>query len=497
MKSVKHMKKILLYILAASTLTMTRCSNFLEVEQLGKSDIPNYLSDIDGIRTAANGIYRTAYDFYDKYFMRYADVASDLVSLTISATDQTLQNLYNFSSMKEDNTGYPRYLWLSGYTILTNANNLLEYLPAAKEKYPQYASELRQYEAEALYFRSLALLDLCLCYGQHYTYTADASHLGVPVLTKTPDFNETILRNTVAQVYSRILQDLPAALAILDETGPTTDTYYYVSGNACRALLARVYLYMENWTEAENYASQLIASVPLTSRDEYVAMFGGGTRDVEIKDTEAIFRLSGYGAGTSLYSFYSLLAQKQMAMPSDDLFSYFDDPNDVRLQLLYEDNGEENEDQTAEMSPACAKYSPDLNVLPDDRNYAPIVSRVSEMYLIRAEARCNKPTPDLDGAADDLKNLISRATGKTKEEIVLTYANQEDMNALILKERVRELCFEGHRLFDLTRHRQGVARHDAEGEVIFEMSYPSDYFVQPICELEMEANRGIQQNPGY
>ena len=146
MKSVKHMKKILLYILAASTLTMTRCSNFLEVEQLGKSDIPNYLSDIDGIRTAANGIYRTAYDFYDKYFMRYADVASDLVSLTISATDQTLQNLYNFSSMKEDNTGYPRYLWLSGYTILTNANNLLEYLPAAKEKYVEIAKACGVYK---------------------------------------------------------------------------------------------------------------------------------------------------------------------------------------------------------------------------------------------------------------------------------------------------------------------------------------------------------------
>lgn len=62
---------------------------------------------------------------------------------------------------------------------------------------------------------------------------------------------------------------------------------------------------------------------------------------------------------------------------------------------------------------------------------------------------------------------------------------------------MRELCFEGHRLFDLTRHRQGVVRHNAEGEVIFERSYPDNYFVLPICQLEIEANRGIQQNPGY
>lgn len=488
------MKKLFTYLLMLPLLQ--GCSDFLNVEQLGRSDIPNYLSDIDGIRTAANGIYRTAYDFYDKYFMRYADVTSDLLTLTVSATDQSLQTLYNLEPMVEDNTGYPRYIWLSGYAIITNANNLIEYLPAARDKYPQYAEELRQYEAEALYFRSLALLDLCLCYGQHYTYTPDASHLGVPVLTRTPNINETIPRNTVAQVYARILEDLPAAMRILDETGPTTDTYYYVSGNACRALLARVYLYMERWEDAEEYATQLIDAIPLTPRETYVEMFGGATRDTEVRDTEAIFRLSGYSAGTSLYSFYSLLNQAQQAMPSSDLYACFDDPDDVRLQLLYEDDGSGTEDEPS-LSPACAKYSPDLDILPNDRNYAPFVSRVSEMYLIRAEARCNRAEPDLEGAADDVKSLIARATGKTKEQITLNYADADELNALIARERVRELCFEGHRLFDLTRHRQGVVRHNADGEVIFERSYPDNYFVLPICQLELEANRGIQQNPGY
>lgn len=104
------MKKLFTYLLLLPLLQ--GCSDFLNVEKLGRSDIPNYLSDIDGIRTAANGIYRTAYDFYDKYFMRYADVTSDLLSLTVSATDQSLQNLYNLAPMVEDNTGYPRYIWL-------------------------------------------------------------------------------------------------------------------------------------------------------------------------------------------------------------------------------------------------------------------------------------------------------------------------------------------------------------------------------------------------
>ena len=484
------MRKNLFFIIILGMATLQSCSKFLEVKQLGKSDIANYLSDIDGIRTAATGIYSTAYKFYDQYFIRYADVSGDMVSMPVTSTEYSLSNLYNFTSEPTDNTGYPRYIWRSGLTVLTNANNVLEYLPAAKEKYPQNRDELRKYEAEALYFRALSLLDLCLCYGQHYTYTPDGSHLGVPILLATPNINETILRDNVKDVYGRVVEDLNNALAIYNEIDPTTADYYYVSANACKALLARVYLYMENWDMAESLATELINTIPLTSREDYVNMFQGGSMATNLKNTEAIFRLSGYDAGISLYSFYSRENGNADMLPAKALYELFDDPDDIRLELLYEEvNGDRLE--------ACAKYSVSHEILTNNRNYAPFVSRVSEMYLIRAEALCNRSNPDLDGAADDLKALIARATGKGKDQIVLTYANQDEVNALIEKERIKELCFEGHRFFDITRRRQNLIRKDDAGAISLQVDYPSNRFVLPICQLELEANQGIQQNPGY
>ena len=71
---------------------------------------------------------------------------------------------------------------------------------------------------------------------------------------------------------------------------------YHASATACEALLARVYLYMEQWQKASDYATTVIAKVPLTSYENYVNMY------VNIETgSEAIFRLNGFRASKDLW----------------------------------------------------------------------------------------------------------------------------------------------------------------------------------------------------
>ena len=71
------------------------------------------------------------------------------------------------------------------------------------------------------------------------------------------------------------------------------------------------------------------------------------------------------------------------------------------------------------------------------------------------------------------------------------------MNALIEKERMRKLCFEGHRLTDITRRHQNLVRDASTTAKTTRIDYPDYRFVLPICQLEMDSNGAMKQNPGY
>ena len=130
---------------------------------------------------------------------------------------------------------------------------------------------------------------------------------------------------------------------------------------------------------------------------------------------------------------------------------------------------------------------------------SPFVFRVSEMYLIHAEALCKGSRHDLNGAADDLKALISRARGVDRNSISLSFSNAEEMCGLIDRERKRELCYEGHRLFDIIRCKKDLQRSstsNAQSDVKT-VKYPDYRFILPIAQMEMQANEQMTQNDGY
>ena len=71
----------------------------------------------------------------------------------------------------------------------------------------------------------------------------------------------------------------------------------------------------------------------------------------------------------------------------------------------------------------------------------------------------------------------------------------------IVKERRKELAFEGDRFYDLNRLKQQISRASNTGAIPapLTIAYPEDKRLAPIPLTEIQANPNIagEQNPGY
>lgn len=448
--------------------------DFLEVDPVGKTTIPVFFSDMEGIRAALPGTYSSVYDYYDSEFLKYPEVAGNMVHLNIVGSSADMIDQYNFTSDPDDETEAVGYIWRNIYVAMANINNIIQYQPDLLSSFPQDEEELNRILAEALFLRALAHFDLCRVYAQPYNYTADASHLGIPVLLQTPGADDNVSRKSVKEVYDQIISDLEKAITLFGDIGSRGP--YYASKDAACALLSRVYLYMEDWDKVVTFSTLLIDKIPLSAGQNYLAMYNA----LE-PGNEAIFRLNGTNKSSTLASFYSPAAPA--AIPADTLISLFDDPTDIRLQLLTEDDD----------SYACRKYLITKSMAEIDKHYDPFILRVTEMYLNRAEAYLNKNR--LTEAAADVKAILARGLDKNISEITVNETDKTALSRLIEKERAKEFCFEGHRFYDITRKKQDLVREASTNSSVKRISYPSDLFVLPIPQKELDANTNMQPNP--
>lgn len=474
------MKNKLKYlILSLLSISAFESCSFLEVEDYGKSDTDTFFAELDGLRTAREGLYNVTYDLCE-FLYQYAELAGDCVQASSVITD-TDGSYYQYNFLTDASTAMELtaagYIWKKGYVVLSNVNTLLSYIGSLKESYPNDTDEIDRIAAEARYLRAFAHFALVSCYAQPYNFTDDASHIGIPIADRIISPKETIVRSSVAKVYEQMLKDLDDARKTLGDSAPSDA--HYVSGMACNALLARVYLHMGNYSEAEACADRVIGAIELTPTEKYQAMFTG-----QELGSEAIFRLSGAYNGKRLRTFYDY--ESPSFTPATDFLKTFRNADDVRLTLMKAPDG-----QTT-----CMKYYDTTDAAPEDKFYHITVSRASEMYLMRAEARCMRN--NLTDAAADIAALRARALNITTEEAAFNYNNnQRELLRLIKEEYQKELCFEGHRFFDLARWNDDIVRSEDTNSSVKKLAYPDYRFALPIPRVEMDANPDMEQNDGY
>jgi len=468
------MKYIKTLLVIFSFALLNSCNDFLEVDQVGKSTVPVFFSDMDGIRAALPGAYSTVYEYYGEEFVLYPDVAADMLQVNTTGENSMISQ-YNYISNPDEEITAVGGVWTGALEALVNVNNILKYHPALLQEYPANKEELEIIKAEALFLRALIHFDLVRVYAQPYNFTADASHIGIPVLTDTPSSDDNVSRNTVKEVYTQIVKDLKDS-EILFEDDISPKSSYYATINAVHGLLARVNLYMEEWTEAARYATLAIDNTPLSQGEDYLDMF------LEVKEhDESLFKLNGKLKEPEIIDYYNYA--NPLGYASDKLNTLLNEnPDDLRLQLLNDDTS------------GTLKYIK-LDVEISNRYYNIIVLRTSEMYLIRAEANNNLDNIDL--AKEDIKTLQARNFQKNISDINILENTKETVAALIAKERSKELCFEGHRLYDLTRTKQDMIRDANTTSSVKEVLYPNSLFILPIPQKEIDVNTGMKQNEDY
>ena len=125
----------------------------------------------------------------------------------------------------------------------------------------------------------------------------------------------------------------------------------------------------------------------------------------------------------------------------------------------------------------------------------PKVFRLSEQYLIRAEAYVQKDQPDYAKAGSDISAI---RTARYSSYGGSTAMNKENAMDIIEAERVKELYMEGFRLQDLKRWHKGFKRKPQDQSLTngssLKVEKDDPLFVWPIPQHELDSP-GSQVEP--
>ncbi len=476
------MKKIILGFAVLSAMVFASCEGFLEKEPELSQSNELTLSTYDGLNSATAGLYTMfqSASWYDGEYILSSEMRCGNAKKPLQEPGSGRYTGYTNWNYNESSTSP---VWSYAYYTISWANNVINNVDALDLASERGVTEqdVKNLKAEALFVRAWCYHNLVTTYGQPYTYQPES--LGVPVVLVTE--NGYPARNTVAEVYAQIVQDLTDAETLMADDYQrqgVNDPVAAASKPAIQAFASRVYLYMGEWQKAADYATKVINSrkYSLADADAYKAMFSAS---VAPEGGEFIFevfgdKLNAYwdDSGWTHLPYLTNFGDNGSAdvCATMDLINLYQS-GDVRLEMYQEHNGEYY----------CGKYTGKEGPQPRTTN-VPLI-RLSEMYLNRAEAIIN-------GA---------KVAGVTAETDLLTIANKRGCAAAaatqqgVFDERRRELAFEGHIHYDYARCKKSLTRTDFDDLVNKDVTFPSYMWALPIPKRELEANANMVQNEGY
>ncbi|MFP5041871.1 RagB/SusD family nutrient uptake outer membrane protein [Parasediminibacterium sp. JCM 36343] len=463
---MKH-KLYIITLLIAIAMAGGGCRKFLQTPPGNVASLADVFNNFEGARTAMVGCYDKlkASDYYLRDFYAYPELTGGNIKYAYTKKP-VLSNVYNF--IGQGGTSDMDGFYSEAYSLIYSTNNALENVQYATDATPAQKNRML---ADAYAIRALAYFDLSRVFCQNYAYTPDASHLGLVIKNKNtfglPPLNDTA---TVKQVYAQIINDFDSALA---RYANSTDIYNtgsprtWMNPDAVNALLARVCLYKGDYAKAYSLSMALINSkkYPLITNSNYNASWS--KKNIS---SESIFELAfGSGTGGSYGDYFNVFAPKSLYLQfaaTNDLLSLYD-PADVRgHDYLYQDTVFDSKTYSF-----CKKYYGTF----DSSNNIKVI-RASELYFIAAEAAVQiDPANGLSTAATLLDVIRKRANPAAP---FFTATTKQAMLDEIFTERRRELCYEGHLFFDISRMKRNLVRIDCTSASA-SFTYPNWRYAYP------------------
>ncbi|KMQ65406.1 hypothetical protein ACM46_05780 [Chryseobacterium angstadtii] len=515
------MKKIFKYIIAASGILFTSCSNELIAPftpgSLTEETAITQSSDLQKLINSTYNILSNRSEFV------FSSVFTDEVGIGYANGGQGISSEYIFLVIPSSELS--SNIWVNTYFALARANRVIKYADTVVPINPTDAELISRLKAEALTVRAYGHLKILSYFSPNLKDdNALAGILANRVFEPEEKENPRVKNG---EFYAQIHNDLDAALAIYNSLSNYTANNNFANKNFAKGLKARAYAYKEDYINAEKWADDVInnSGVTLANPADYRKVF---FTDNEPANKEVIFRLKRTvqqnAQGTNLHNGWCSVAPNLNGSPlyevGRSLFNILDqNPGDVRRNvivapssiidpnyatsadyrntdklIIQKHGGTETGSVTAAVT-ATNGFNNDFKIM-----------RISEMYLIKAEARAE--AGDLVGVGLALKSVLDARFGVT--QVPPVYANATAAWAGILKERRLELAYEGHRFIDIKRlatKANVTINRDPADYSSSSSNYPaanpanlpnnSYKFALPIPQNELNANPNIVQNTGY
>ncbi len=505
---MNHIKKFTRFSLLVFALGagLTACNDFLTTPPQGQIGVDAVQADPAAAQNLVTGVYNIMWEggMHGFDYVGMTNIASDDADKGSSPADGansygTLDNLNPTPGVGNINN-----VWSTYFRGIARANQALELIPQSAAD----QTTRNQLEGEVRFLRAYFYFKLVRFFG------------GVPLIEGVPpvdDINNPALqaRATREAVYARVVSDLRFAANVLPVKSQTTTGK--ATKAAAMAMLAKVYLYQQNYQQAYVLTDSIIKNQAgsYTLLPDYATIW----REAGANSSESIFEVQT-GINLSCNAAISLYVVCQgpraggkrgwsdlgfgFGTPSQSLLDAYE-PNDVRRNatimfmnpaprgtVLWDGFRVPSRDSVENDRYNYKAYHSRIgekNCGVNDRLPKNLrVMRLGEVLLIHAEAAF--ATGKTADALIDLNRLRTRAGLPT-----LTTLTRER----IWQERRVELAMEHDRFFDLVRQEavqpgRAVQAFTAHGKTF--VKGKNEVFPIPQTQIQLSGG-ALTQNPGY
>ena len=449
---------------------------------LGEAD--SYKTAADAV-TAVNAVYDRLRTFYGMPMLLLSDLNADDMTIRADGGASSVeldQNTYTAANGTFDG------LYTNTYLFIDRANRVIKNVP----QITMDAAQKTKIVGEAKFLRALGYFNLVRAFGS------------VPlVISPTTDVvNVAIARVSADSIYAQIINDLkdadnaalPAKYTAAGEVGRATS-------GAVKSLLAKVYLTRKDWTNAAAKAKEVIDAGNYSLFPDYKDIFipenKNGREHIFSAQYSCVKNSYGSAMGLNFAIFFSWPVQQSGgSCQADENFAASYETGDYRKKVTI---------ITQKVNPATGALVLSRTGSHVDKYWDPapcgldqarnnfMVIRYADVLLMYAEAlnELSGPVADAYSAINQVRTR-ARNGDATANPQNLAGLTKEQFRDAVANERKWELCFEGHRRWDLLRTDKYVTTLQAAG-----LPAQAKNLVYPIPQNERDVNSALTQNDGY
>ncbi|HEX8574937.1 MAG TPA: RagB/SusD family nutrient uptake outer membrane protein, partial [Flavobacterium sp.] len=241
---MKNIKITLFFLLIAGI--SSSCDDFL-------SEVPDNRTQLDTPEKIAEVLVNA---YPQGNYMEFAETMSDNVfdSGDLPRTTQNNSQYYNWQMVELTDRDTPTFYWNACYNAIAHANQALDAI-----KKLNYDPKLNPQRGEALLCRAYAHFMLVTFWSQRYDPATAQTALGIPYVLEPEDvLVKKYTRNTVAEVYDYIQQDLEEGLQyVTNDYENQSIARFHFNKAAANAFASRFYLMKGDWQKVIDVSNNL------------------------------------------------------------------------------------------------------------------------------------------------------------------------------------------------------------------------------------------------